>query len=282
MFDKQWKGQHFTCINFLSEKRKLIFMTDNEHWNRSAMARHTRQGYSPYEEWLNLRALPGAYLRWHYHWDLPEVTLSLWLLLLKSPSGLFNSYVTWTAEEGKYNSKHKSKYLPSALFLEGRNRDGKLRDGKFSSRKIIVISVIGIQSTAVQRGSLPPSYLHSFRNGTRRCWHHRPQVWTIPLLSPFGLLCLGQKGYRAALPRAVPALLCMECPPRDTWGPAMYRTSATNWPRDPWVHCARTLYLLLHLPSCNHSAWTAKVQPLRTSPAISPAHKLTQRDFLLL
>lgn len=151
--------------------------------------------------------------------------------------------------------------------LEGRSRDGKLRDGKFSSCKAIVISITGIQSRAVQRGSvytLPTSYLHSSRNGTRR-WHHGPQVWAIPQLLPFGSLHLGQKGYRAALPRAIPALLCMDCPPRDNWSPAMYRTPGTTWPQHPWLHCSRTLYLLLHLPGCNHSACTAKVQPLRTS-----------------
>lgn len=93
--------------------------------------------------------------------------------------------------------------------LEGRSRDGKLKAGKFSSCKAIVISITDIQSTAVQRGSvytLPTSSLHSSRNGTRRWWHHGPQVWTIPQLLPFGSLQLGQKGYRAALPRAVPAL----------------------------------------------------------------------------
>lgn len=230
MFNKQWKGQRFTCINFLSEKGKLIFMTDNEHWKRSAVARYTRQGYPPYEQWLSLRALPGAYLSWHYHWDFTFWRAFQGCLRVMSLGQLREQNRT-------LNTKASIPHMPWDI-LEGRNRDGKLRDGKFSSCKIVVISVTGIQSTAVQRGSvytLPPSYLHSFRNGTRRWWHHRPQVWTIPLLPSFGSLHLGQKGYKAALSRAVPALVCMEYPPRDTWSPAMYRTPATTWPWDPWV-----------------------------------------------
>lgn len=122
---------------------------------------------------------------------------------------------------------------------------------------MISITGIQVQLSKEDLSTRCQQHLHSFRNGTRRRWHHGPWVWTIPLLLPFGSLHLGKKGYMVALPRAVPALLCMDCPPRDTWSPAMYRTPATTWPRDLQLHCARTLYLLLHLPSCNHGAWTA-------------------------
>lgn len=69
---------------------------------------------------------------------LPEVMLSLrfcklWLCLLKSSSGLFNSYDTWAVEEGKHNSKHKSKYLPYALRHYGEYKQKLQAKSKFSS-----------------------------------------------------------------------------------------------------------------------------------------------------
>lgn len=130
--------------------------------------------------------ITGIYLKWHYHWDFTFWRALQGYLTVKSLGQLRKENTT-------LNTKANISHMPWDI-LEGRNRDGELRDGKFSSCKITVISITGIQSTAVQRGSaytLPASYLHSSRNGTRRGWHHGPRVWTIPLLLPFGSLHLG-------------------------------------------------------------------------------------------
>lgn len=65
--------------------------------------------------------------------DVISKILQVMLCLLKSSSGLFNSYDTWAVEEGKHNSKHKSKYLPYALRHYGEYKQKLQAKSKFSS-----------------------------------------------------------------------------------------------------------------------------------------------------